>query len=287
MPNLVMLIGLPGSGKSSYAKENYPSYTYLSSDKIREELYGDASIQDNPQKVFQIMRERAIEALEDGKNVVYDATNLVRKRRADFIRSLPNGHLVTAAVIWAPLEECIKRDSERDRVVGKNVIMNMVKTFDAPWYDEGFTSIYYYNPANENDKRKYTNDIVSAMEGISHDNPHHSATISAHCYNCGKYLNEKGANIDIEWAGWLHDVGKPICKSFVNSKGEKSENAHYYGHQHVSAWLAAGAMGYSSFGVWLISNHMEPFFNSKYFKGMSKYLKDSLLILHEADLQAH
>ena len=51
IPKLEILIGIPGSGKSTYAKEEHESNSnsvYLSSDKIREELYGNESVQGNP-----------------------------------------------------------------------------------------------------------------------------------------------------------------------------------------------------------------------------------------------
>ena len=51
VPKLEILIGLPGSGKSTYCKEKRElnsNSVYLSSDKIREELYGNESIQGNP-----------------------------------------------------------------------------------------------------------------------------------------------------------------------------------------------------------------------------------------------
>ena len=65
MSKLFMLIGIPGSGKSTASQKlseiyNAPIY---SSDDIRKELYGDASVQDNPKKVFDILHKRIIEGL--------------------------------------------------------------------------------------------------------------------------------------------------------------------------------------------------------------------------------
>lgn len=91
IPKLEILIGLPGSGKSTYAKEEHESNSnsvYLSSDKIREELYGNESIQGNPVEVFTLMQSRAIEALKSGRDVFYDATNLTRKDRAGILCQL-------------------------------------------------------------------------------------------------------------------------------------------------------------------------------------------------------
>ena len=53
MTKVYMLVGIPCSGKSSFVKEQ--NGIWISSDKIREELYGDESIQENPEKVFRVM----------------------------------------------------------------------------------------------------------------------------------------------------------------------------------------------------------------------------------------
>ena len=92
IPKLEILIGLPGSGKSTYYKEECKSNSnsvYLSSDKICEELYGNESIQGNPVEVFTLMQSRAIEALKSGRDVFYDATNLTRKDRAGILIATP------------------------------------------------------------------------------------------------------------------------------------------------------------------------------------------------------
>ena len=81
VPKLEILIGLPGSGKSTYAKKEHKSNSnsvYLSSDKIREELYGNESVQGSPAEVFTLMQSRAIEALKIGRNVfsyIYSSCN--------------------------------------------------------------------------------------------------------------------------------------------------------------------------------------------------------------------
>ena len=57
MARLIMLIGLPGSGKSTYAKQYLADHIentmWCSSDTIRKELYGDENIQGNPKTVFE------------------------------------------------------------------------------------------------------------------------------------------------------------------------------------------------------------------------------------------
>lgn len=83
MAELIMMVGISASGKSTIAHElaEQERAKVFSSDDIREELWGDVSIQKNPQKVFNILHQRVINTLNEGKNCIYDATNLNSKRR--------------------------------------------------------------------------------------------------------------------------------------------------------------------------------------------------------------
>ena len=86
MPKFIMLVGLPAAGKDTWAREyikKHPNTVIHSSDDIREELYGDASCQNNPEKVFEIMAARTIKSLQEGKDVIYNATNLKYKKRKE------------------------------------------------------------------------------------------------------------------------------------------------------------------------------------------------------------
>ena len=74
-PILSMLVGLPGSGKSTYSKTQ-KDFVIHSSDALREELYGDENCQDNNTDLFAILHSRIKTDLIDGKNVIYDATNI-------------------------------------------------------------------------------------------------------------------------------------------------------------------------------------------------------------------
>ena len=77
-PTMTMMVGLAASGKSTYAKKlaNDTDAIILSSDAIRWELFGDETDQEHNQQVFQELHERAKECLCDGRNVIYDATNI-------------------------------------------------------------------------------------------------------------------------------------------------------------------------------------------------------------------
>lgn len=287
-PKLILLIGPPGVGKSTYANELTEfecNIVHLSSDNIRAELWGDASIQGDNNEVFSLMQKRTIEALNNGKSVIYDSTNMTRKDRACIISQCPKFVHIEAHIIWVPIEMCIERDVNRERTVGKEVIDRMLKRFQPPYYDEGIDAIEIIK-LEEFNCDSYRDNIDAAMK-ISHDNPHHSVGIKEHCLEAHLVAKAKGFDRDVQYAALYHDIGKPYTKAFMDSKGNPSETAHYYFHHNVSGWLAYGLPWASPFRVWLIGNHMEPFFNTKYYKNLPSYLKIYIDNLHECDLKAH
>ena len=287
-PTLILLVGIPGSGKTTYAEkyiEKNPGTVHLSSDKICKELWGDEAIQGDNNEVFSLMQSRAINALNFGDNVIYDATNITRKDRSYIIALCPKFVKIECHIIWAPIETCIKRDATRKRTVGKEVIDKMLKRFQAPYYDEGLDEIKIILPDGFN-TLQYNDQVMQAMM-IPHDNPHHTLPVSLHCREAFEYVGKcKGCDADLSVASLRHDVGKPYTKAFIDSKGNPCEIAHYYQHQCVGSWISYG-MGCSVEVAWLISVHMDPFLNTKYYNKLPAYLKSKVDLLHEADLNAH
>lgn len=143
MAKLILLCGIPGSVKSTYAKDCVHTYggIHISSDSIRKELYGDESIQGNPEEVFAMMHKRTVAAIQDGKTVYYDATNMTRWNRASIIAACSELTPIECHIVWQPLNVCIERDAARARTAGEAVILKMVKRFQTPCYNEGFSEI--------------------------------------------------------------------------------------------------------------------------------------------------
>ena len=230
-----MLIGIPGSGKSTYAKKKIDEgCIVVSSDAIRKELYGSEDDQNHNGEVFNEMFYRTKIGLLAGAHVVYDATNLSRKRRINLLKQLP--HCEKRATVFAvSFEICCERNNSRERVVPQHAMKRMYHSFQPPHYAEGFDDIqivgtkdidtmYIFKCEQENIK-------------TSHDNSHHTFSCGIHCFEAELYIKNKYPNeVDLQMAARFHDVCKYKCKVFHNAKGEPTEEAHYYNHENVSAY---------------------------------------------------
>ena len=299
MARLIMLIGLPGSGKSTYAKsllDPEGKVKYCSSDGVRKELYGDENIQGNPQTVFEHLHNNVAMYLHQGYDVVYDATNVTRKNRRGVINKFNNVADIEAHIVWAPYEECVQRDKNRNRVVGEDVIRKFLYRWQSPNYDEGFKFIdVIYNCNAGWNRIHYTNCMLDNMK-ISHDNPHHSLPVDEHCAAAESYIYNKWPDSSVlSEAGAYHDIGKPMTKGYKSDEeGKLIPVAHYYQHDNVGGYLVYGCYADTPeckqkavMSSWLVCNHMQPFFQSTYYKQLSGQYKEWLDQLHEADLAAH
>lgn len=304
MAKLIILVGLPGAGKSTYADKLTAVARvtkYVSSDKIREELYGDACIQGDPAKVFRIMQKRVTEYLKKDFDVVYDATNVTRKNRRSIIEQVkhivePDG--IECHIVWAPYNECVARDKLRKRSVGEEVIRKFIYRWQSPYYDEGINKIKLVFNCNVGwDRIRYTNAMLDGMN-IPHNNPHHTLPIDEHCAAAENFCSNKWPKEPyLAIAAAYHDIGKPFTKGYKSDKETGKIDysvAHYYQHDNVGGYLAYGCFADTEerrndavLISWLVCNHMQPYFQSNYYKSMNIYLKSFLDKLHEADVAAH
>ena len=171
MSYLFMLVGIPGSGKSTFASRLAEEYNaqIFSSDFIRGELYGDESIQSNPKVVFEILHRRLINSLNQNFNVIYDATNIHSKYRKEFLESLPeNKDRYNICYVCAERPQtCINRQNLRERKVPDEVIYRMANNMQYPTYDEGWDEIHIlHHNMNEDSLLGWEPDTVSLLDYI-------------------------------------------------------------------------------------------------------------------------
>lgn len=138
---VVLAIGLPGSGKSSWFKRR--GVTPLSSDLLRTLLFDNITEQKYQDLVFgtlrSLLRARLIARMP--WNYV-DATNLSPKERAGWIKMAKEfGYEVHAVFFDVPLEVCKARNLQRARMVPDDVMERFAQKLRPPTFEEGFSKI--------------------------------------------------------------------------------------------------------------------------------------------------
>lgn len=310
-PKFYMMVGLPASGKSTYAKELAlkENANIHSSDSIREELFGDINNQDNNDKVFAELNRRIREDSKNGKNVILDATNISSKRRMTFLQQELRMRYINCekicVFIATPYEQCLSQNKLRDRVVPEHVIKKMYLNMEIPAYFEGWDNIKIIFNVDDSVYFELSK-LFERLDIIDQCNPHHRFSIGIHCkmavaHLCGIFIHKRmKADENLIVATMLHDSGKEFSMQFKNKKGEYTEHAHFYEHHNVSAYDSLFYLQhrYNTEQLLdicqLIRLHMRPFNMDESEKAKTKFINmvgqefyDRLMLLNEADRLAH
>lgn len=151
MQKIFMTVGIPGSGKSTWAKAEIAkdpnNWARVNNDDIRAMLNGSVWTSDYEKFVTETRNFLIREALKRGKNVIIDNLNLNRRHFDDVVKiakSVNGNYQVIEKAFYIELEEAIERDSKREgkAQVGEQVIKKW-------WKESGGKQFKFYKPRTE------------------------------------------------------------------------------------------------------------------------------------------
>lgn len=302
MANFYMMVGLPGSGKTTFAHNIEKGAVVISSDIIRKELWGSEEKQGDNKIVFEELEKRVMENLAADKSVVYDATNIKAKKRKDFLyrlRKIPNVNTV-CMLMSVPYEQCLERNNERGRVVPEEVIERMYMNFEIPQIREGWNQINIIQPKLEN------YDIFKEMDRLCKiSSDFEDSTIGNHCIKAAKYVIDnyslKRSVKDLtklQLAAFMHDIGKDFFQKAVERDWNQYNTSNcsnisaYDSILYLAKDKSLDTVEDVLYVADLIQLHRIPFFikseedKEKLIRKVGANEFGDIMILHESDINA-
>ncbi|MBZ5608890.1 MAG: ATP-binding protein [Acidobacteriia bacterium] len=144
---IVITVGLPGSGKSTYLARR--RLNAISSDEIRRLLADDPRDQSINARVFSTIRHLIRQRIAVRRRVTYvDATHLTRWERRPYVQLARRYQCKLEALYFdVPVETCLRRNRKRHRLVPESAIRQMAARLQPPTKEEGFSRITRLPPA--------------------------------------------------------------------------------------------------------------------------------------------
>lgn len=240
-PELTVLVGLPGSGKTYYATHCGKSAKHISSDAIRKELLGSEDDQTNNALVFQTMEQRVREAIIGGHSVIVDATNVSMRSRKTWKQAMNYAYKTEAVVIATPIPCCVKNDDNRERHAGHRAIYKAIMNFEIPLESEGFDKVTLIRKPFRTFDIDTQIRLLNNMKGFDQNSKWHTEDLMSHTINAWLYFSEThDSKVDCT-AAMLHDIGK------LRTKKYDENGAHFYHHANVGAYEVLSTYDFPKF----------------------------------------
>jgi predicted kinase len=147
MPTLYMLVGVPGSGKSTWIKNNDHDAVVLSTDnyieraaekqgKTYSEVFQDAIGNANTQ-----MEKDLLQAVRNERDIIWDQTNLTAKSRKSKLSRIPKSYKKVAVYFTVPPDLRDRLAGRPGKTIPEPVIISMINQLQPPTKEEGFDEI--------------------------------------------------------------------------------------------------------------------------------------------------
>ena len=308
---LITLVGLAGSGKSTYAKTLSDRYGYKihSSDALRKEMFGDENVnsKEENERMFAELHRRIKDDLKNGTDVIYDATNINKRNRIDFLRYIDDVKCDKLCVlVMLPFQMCLERNANRERKVPDKAIKRMYTHFQPPHPNEGWDDFQIFINCEKSEIVPYSERVLfnmaSGIDWFSQDSHKYEDSLGTHSRKTAKIMAEY--KNELEYTALIHDVGKVFTKSRLNSDGKDDGYSHYPHHNNVGAYDSifylinddecdADGIIYRSN---LIYYHMSPYYRGwndtkskekRLISQLGKEMYDDILLLHKCDVESH
>ena len=150
-PFVILLVGVPLSGKSTWIRNNHSTTKVVSRDELVMEVYGS----DDYSKAFKEVDQKEVDRLLDlrfkevntnKENVIVDMTNMVVSRRVKTLKYFSDDYH-KEVIVFPVLETNEYERRNKERNVNENkwippfVITSMLNSYQEPTLDEGFDKI--------------------------------------------------------------------------------------------------------------------------------------------------
>lgn len=145
MATLYVMVGLPGSGKSTWAKKNLVNADYISRDTVRLSIIKDNEhLFSHEDEVYDKFIDNIVGLLRRNRDVVADATHLSHGARHKLVSALAKHEMtgdkydIVFVMMDTPVTECVRRDETREgrAHVTEPVIRNMYRSLSTPYVGE-------------------------------------------------------------------------------------------------------------------------------------------------------